>query len=253
MSDQLVKAYLNLHAVMLNLEDLVEYDPVAQSICRNWKVSIQFAVVHGPAVRIVFEKGRCRVTPGFRLNSDILLLFASGAHLNEAMENRGIPILTRGLTRLPFLLKEFPKLTRRMEEVLKPAAGAVEDPAFLALHTRLLLQTVGFAAAVLSLRDPKSKLAASRIRDGMVALKVLPSGPGVLLESRKGTLKASRGMSPRPTACLEFRDLATAQRFLSGAIDPFTAIALGEVEIRGQTPMLDSLNLILDRVEHYLK
>ncbi len=253
MSEQLVKAYLNLHAVLQNLEELVEHDPEAGAIARKWKLSLQFAVPKGPAVQIMFRDGRCQVRPGLKVASDIFLLLATPEHLNKVMDNKGTPILLRGVTRLPFLLKQFPKLTGRLEQVLKPTAEALKDPAFLALHTRLLLQTAGFACAVLSRWDHKGKLAASRIPDGVVLLKVGDDGPAVHLVSSKGVLSAHKGDYAKPSACMKMKDIATARNFLSGGIDPFTAIALGDVQITGQTNMLDSMSLILDRVEHYLK
>ncbi len=253
MSEQLVKAYLNLHAVLQNLEELVEYDPEAGRMAKDWKVSLQFALPNGPATQIAFRKGKCKVFHGFRVASDIHLLFVSPAHLNKVMDNKGMPILARGLTKLPFLLRDFPKISKRLEALLKPTAEALQDPAFLALHTRLLLQTAAFACAALSRWDAKSKLSASHIPDGVILLKVGKDGPAVNLTSSKGVLTAAKGDVAKPSASMRMRDIATAQKFLSGAIDPFTAIALGDVEISGQTQMLDALSLILDRVEHYLK
>jgi len=53
-------------------------------------------------------------------------------------------------------------------------------------------------------------------------------------------------------ARIDFRDLAIANAFLNGRLDPFAAIAGGEVAIRGQTPMIDNLSLIFDRIPAYL-
>lgn len=253
MSEQLVKAYLNLHAVLQNLEELVDYDPEAGQMARDWKVSVQFTVPNGPAAQIAFRNGKCRVFHGFKVASDIHLLFATPAHLNKVMDNKGMPILARGVTKLPFMLKGFPKVTKRLEALLKPSPEALQDPVFLALHTRLLLQTAAFACAVLSRWDQLSKISAGRIPNGVIQLQVGSDGPAVHLKAAKGVLTAAKGQVEKPSACMRMRDIATAQKFLSGAIDPFSAIALGDVEITGQTQMLDALSLILDRVEHYLK
>lgn len=253
MSEQLVKAYLNLHAVLQNLEELVQFDEEAARAARNFKVSMQFALPRGPAVQLCFKDGRCVVRPGFKASSDIVLLFATAEHLNKVMDNKGTPILVRGLTKLPFLLRDFPKLTKRLEAVLKPTPEALNDPKFLAVHVRLLLQTAAFACAALSRWDEKCKLSASHIPAGTILLQVGNDGPAVHLVSKEGKLTAIKGSVPKPDACMKIRDIPTAQKFLSGTMDSFTAIALGDVEISGQTPMLDALSLILDRVEHFLK
>lgn len=252
MSASTVKAYLNLHAVLQNLEELVMYDPRAAAITKKWNVSIQFFVPNGPAAVIHFRKGACTVEPRLKVNSDIFLACLSNEHLNKVMDNRGQPILVRGFTKLPFLLKQFPQLTKRLEEVLKPTPEALKDHDFLALHTRLMLQTAAYATAVLSRYDEKSRLAASRIQDGTVSLEVEPDGPSVFLTARKGVLSASKGKVASPMARMSMKSIETAQKFLSGVADPFTAIALGDVRISGQTGMLDSLSLILDQVSVYL-
>lgn len=253
MSEQLVKAYLNLHAVLQNLEELVELDEEAARIARNFKVSVQFALPRGPAVQLAFKNGRCTVRPGFKVHSDIVLLFATAEHLNKVMDNKGTPILVRGFTKLPFLLRDFPKLTKRLEALLRPTPEALRDPKFLELHTRLTLQTAAFACAALSRSDEKCQLSASHIPAGTILLQVGDNGPAVHLVSKDGTLTALKGRVSKPDATMSIRDIPTAQKFLSGAVDSFTAIALGDVEISGQTPMLDALSLILDRVEHFLK
>ncbi len=254
MSHSLIKANLNLHAVLPNLEALVEQDPEIQELVSSRDLSMQFAVWNGPKVRLVFRHGRCRVVPEFRLNSSVILLFATPGHLNAVMENRGSPVpINRNPLILPFLIRDFPRLSSRLEQVLRPTPEDLENPDFLALHTRLLLNTAARAAAILSVHDPRARSAASRIRDGIISLQVLPHGPAVHLKAENHVLTMHPGVAPDAKAWMEIKDMATAQRFLSGALDPFTAIATGDVAIRGQAPMLDALSIILDRVEYYLK
>ena len=253
MVDQRVKGYLNLHAVLPNLMDLVALDPVSKEFVSGWKRSILFFVPGGPAVQVRFKDGVCVVTPGVHPRSDIVLGFASYAHLNQMMDGGPVPpIIVRGITRLPFLMKQFPKVTERLEYYLKPTPELLQDVKYLELNTLLTLMTAARASAVLSRWDSKSKKSASRIRDGVVQLEVGTDGPRVHLESRDGTLTAHPGAHASPSARMHMKDMVTANRFLSGSVDPFTAIAAGDVRISGQTPMLDNLSLVLDRVEHYL-
>jgi hypothetical protein len=67
-----------------------------------------------------------------------------------------------------------------------------------------------------------------------------------------GEVTPGFGDIQRPMARIDFRDLTIANAFLNGRLDPFAAIAGGEVAIRGQTPMIDNLSLIFDRIPAYL-
>jgi putative sterol carrier protein len=49
------------------------------------------------------------------------------------------------------------------------------------------------------------------------------------------------------------QDVRVANDFLNGKLDAFSAVAAGNVLIKGQTPMIDSISLILNRVPLYLK
>ncbi len=253
MVDQRVKAYLNLHAVLPNLMDLVALDPVSRDIVSGWKRSILFVVPGGPAVQVRFRDGVCVVTPGVHLRSSIILGFVSSAHLNRMIDGGAVPpIVLRGIASVLFLHKHFPKITDRLEYYLKPTPELLQDPEYLELNTLLTLMTAARASAVLSRWDSKSQKSAARIRDGVVQLEVGTDGPRVHLESLGGVLTAHPGAHASPSARMHMKDVVTANRFLSGQVDPFTAIAAGDVRISGQTSMLDNLSLVLDRVEHYL-
>jgi hypothetical protein len=51
---------------------------------------------------------------------------------------------------------------------------------------------------------------------------------------------------------MTFDSLDTASALLSGQLDGFLAVTEGKLRLRGQLPMVDNVNLILDRVEKYL-
>ena len=57
----LVKAHLNLYAVLPNLEDLIRHDPEAAALARKWNTRVQFSVRDGPAACVEFTGGACRV------------------------------------------------------------------------------------------------------------------------------------------------------------------------------------------------
>jgi hypothetical protein len=110
-----VLASLNLFAVLQNLEELVRLDPQSAALCANWNVSMSFSVYNGPVAWVGFNKGLCTVKKGLEQKADIALKFVSCRHLNLMFESKRPPIITKGITRLPFLFSKFPKLTKRLE------------------------------------------------------------------------------------------------------------------------------------------
>ncbi|MEE4608226.1 MAG: hypothetical protein V2L15_05010 [Desulfobacteraceae bacterium] len=252
MIESLVKANLNLYAVLRNLPDLVDSDPVAARTVARWRIGIQFVVWRGPAATLAFEDGACIFERGRHGSPEVVLGFVSPGHLNRLMDGKGTPVPFKGFKQLGFMRHEFPKIADRLAFFLKPTDAKLADPHYLAVNTRLTLATAVFAARELALFDPLCRQVASRIRDGAVALKILPDGPAAHLVFAGGEVTAGLGDVQRPMARIDFRDLVTANGFLNGRLDPFTAIAGGELAIRGQTSMIDNLSLIFDRIPGYL-
>ncbi len=252
MSYELVKAHLNLNAVLQNLEELVVYDDQMKDFVKDWNFSIQFTVLGGPKAFIVFKDGKCTVKRGVKHFASILLFFISPAQLNKMFDGKGNPILLRGFTRLGFLLKKFPVLTDRLAYYLKPTDELLKDTKYLEINTRFTLATAAFAAREIALHDPIGKLVCGHIGKGAVQLVVKPNGPGAYLQFDENGIDAKKGFAQRPMAVMEMKGMKEANAFLNGKVDGFTAIVKGDVAIKGQTSMLDSLSLVLDRVPVYL-
>ena len=252
MSYQLIKANLNLYAVLKNLEDIAKYDEEIASLVKDWDVSVQFSVLNGPKAFIEFRNGVCTVGRGKYHNPSVILFFISPAHLNRMMDGKGNPIPLKGFTKLGFLKRDFTKVTEKLEYYLKPTDVLLKDEAYLALNTRLTLNTAAFAVSELGPLDPVGKLVTSNIGNGSVNLKVLPDGPGVYISFRGGYIEPGKGEADKPMAIMCMKNVKVANDFLNGKTDAFTAVASGDVMIRGQIPMLESLSLILERIPHYL-
>lgn len=249
---ELIKANLNLHAVLKNLEDLVVYDAEAAALVENWDVCIQFVVWNGPKAYCAFEHGVCTVGRGRHKHPSVMLLFVSPKHFNRMMNGKGLPIPLKGLTRLGFLKTEFARLTERLEYYLKPTDELLTDDSYLDLNTRLTLNTAAFAVREIALFDPIGRLAASSVRNGSVNLKILPDGPCVYVDLHDGDVEAGKGEAEKPMALISMKNVRAANDFLNGRTDNFAAIASGDIMIRGQIPMLESITLILDRIPLYL-
>ena len=149
-----VKACLNLHAVLPNLEELVVHDPESARLSKNWDIRIQFLARNGPTAWVAFDRGCCTVNRGKHVKPDVKLFFTSPGHLNRMMDGKANPIPVKGFTRLGFLSKQFPKLTDRLEAILKAGEEQLRDPVVLDLNTRMTLYTAACAAREI-IREPR--------------------------------------------------------------------------------------------------
>jgi hypothetical protein len=133
-----------------------------------------------------------------------------------------------------------------------PTDDLIKDKGYFEMNTRLTLNTAAFAVPEIAEGDPTGRKIASKIPDGTVEMKILPQFHVVNIAFNNGSGVASRGSGENVMALMEMKNLSVAGDFLNGRSDPFTAIASGDVSIRGVIPMLDSMSMLLDRVQHYL-
>ncbi len=253
MTYQKIRAGINLYAVIKNLEDLIALDNECNQLVRESVISIQFKVKNGPKAWINFNKGECEVGQGKIKNPKIVLWFSSPEHLNKMFDGKANPIPLKGFTKIKFLQNEFTQITSKLEYYLKPELIKTPSDDYLKLNTRFTLTVAAFALSEIAKNDKKAKITASHIPNGKIQLSVLPDGPAVYLTIEKGVITANKGKTNNPDAVMEMKDYKTANDFLNGKSNPFKAIACGEVIIKGQTPMLDNLSLILDKVQHYIE
>ena len=251
MSVDLIKANINLYAILKNLEDLVEYDSEVKKLVEGKKISIQFTVKNGPRTGIIFENGSCRVVKGKIKSPSVILWFTSPSHLNKMFDGKANPVPLKGFTKLGFLQKEFTQITEKLEYYLKPDEVKNPDEAYIEMNTRLTLTVAAFALPEIAKYDEKARITASHIPDGTIQLEVLPDGPAVHVVAKGGQLEAFKGKAENPDAIMAMKDFVSANDFLNGKSNPFKAIASGEVMIKGIIPMLDNLSLILDKVQEY--
>lgn len=252
MDYQQIKACLNLRAVLRNLETLVVCDPESEALVRDWNVSLEFKVFRGPSLFLEFKDGACQAGEVGKGKPDIRLFFFSFAHLNRMMDGKGNPIPLKGFSRLSFLTKEFPKLTDRLEYFLKPDAARLADPSFREINTRLNLSVATHAVCQLAEMDPMGKLNAAAIPDGSLAIQVLPNGPVVGLKKESGELSVAEVTPEKASAILRFSSIDAACDLVNGQSDAFVALTRGDIAMRGRIPMVEAVNLMMDRIPHYL-
>ncbi len=253
MDIELIRARLNLYALLQNFEQLVQLDrEVAQSV-KQWNVSIQFSVLNGPSASLDFQNGVCKHAIGSHPNPAIRLFFLSPRHLNKMFDGSGTPIPLKGFSRLGFLQKDFTQLTERLEYYLKPDNARNEDGDYRRINTTLTLYTAAHAIKELALLEPTCNAVFSHTPAGILQIGVLPEGPYVHLVLTKDGISVGKGSHASPTATMTFRDIESANALLGGRLDAFQAVAEQRLMLNGMIPIIDNIGLILDRVEHYLK
>ncbi len=168
------------------------------------------------------------------------------------MDNASNPIPVKGFLHLKFLSTEFPKLSERLEHFLKPDQTKLEDPEYLKINTCLTLNTAFRAVKLLALHDPVGKLCGAHIPDGTLQFEVLPDGPFMAMEFAGKEITVLSEPCQRPSAVMQFKNADVANALLNGNVDAFAALAAGDVAIRGKIPIIESVNLILDRIPVYL-
>lgn len=248
----LIKAGINLYAIIKNLEDLIALDQECRDLIKGKKISIQFIVKNGPTAWVKFENDACEVEQGKMSSPSVKLWFKSPEHLNKMFDGEANPIPLKGFTKLGFLQNEFGQITKKLEYYLKPEEVKNPSEEYIKINTRFTLTVAAFALSEIGKYDKKSKITASHIPNGKIQMRVLPDDPAVFLTVKDGVISAEKGLCEKPDAVMEMRDIQTANDFLNGKSNPFLAIARGDVIIKGIMPMLDNLSLILDKVQKYV-
>jgi hypothetical protein len=149
----MAKAYINLNGVLRALTYLCDLDAEASDIIKGADLTVQFSVKNGPAARLKFKNGKCTFEDGKGKNN-ISLYFSSPEKFNNMVDGKGNPSIHKGFTKLGFLLKNFMKLTKRMEYFLNPAPDTVQDDKFKEINTLLTFYTAFNSVAEIGMHDP---------------------------------------------------------------------------------------------------
>ena len=252
MDTELLKARLNLHAVLRNLEDLPVLDSRAAAMIRDWRTAIHFSVRGGLHAGLVFEGGQCRHYAVRPPRADVRLFFFSPAHANGMFAGTANPVPLKGFSRLGFLKNEFTELTRRLEYFLKPDAERLTDPGYLRANTILTIFTGAFAVKHLAELEPVSAQLAAAVPNGSVQLEVEPDGPLAHIIYDGKSVVPRKGAAARPSAIMWFAYWRTANDVLNGKMDAFSAAGKGLLRLEGKIPIIDNTGLIMDRAAAYL-
>ncbi len=249
--EEKIKAGVNLYAVIKNIEQLVILDPEIKELVKSWNISIEFRVKNGPVASVKFHDGKCEVIKGKFSKTNVVLFFMSEAHLNKMFDGNANPIPLKGFTKLGFLDKEFSKVTDKLEYYLKPTPELLSDPNYLNINTIFTLTTAMNALPVVMKYDPKSKLTGSHLTKGSLFINV-ENGPSAFVNTDANYIEVAVGNSETATCEMTIKNISIANKFFSGEVDIFSALAKQDIKIVGQTYLLDNIGLILDRIPIYV-
>lgn len=249
--EEKIKAGVNLYAVIKNIEQLVVLDPEIKELVKNWNISIEFRVKSGPIASVRFKDGNCKVIKGKFKKVNVVLFFMSESHLNKMFDGKANPIPLKGFTKLGFLDKEFSKVTDKLEYYLKPTPELLTDKEYLNINTIFTLTTAINALPVIMEFDPKAKLTGSHLTKGSLLIRV-ENGPSAFVNTDKNFLEVVDDSSEEATCEMIIKDIAIANKFFSGDLEIFSALAKQDIKIVGQTYLLDNIGLILDRIPIYV-
>lgn len=243
-------ASLYADAVLPCLADLLAIDPWAAKVAgsKPWQVALE--IPGRRPVRLAYAGGglvSAESAPGRPLR----LRFQSARHFTRTClgEARWPPMPVGGWSQLPRVGK-FSALARYLNEVMEIGAGAGE------VRTRLLFGSLLVRAlAVLCLGQPEAAALLRRFGATTFAFAI---GGQTLSWFRSNPSRSHyagfAGAPPLPaTLTIDFESLDIARAAAEGRLDQFAAIGLGQVKVQGLTPLGDALDILLDRIDHYLQ
>ena len=252
MIDQMAKACINMKGVLRSLTYLCDLDHEAADIIKAANITVQFSIRQGPVARLIFKGGKCAFEDG-NGKSDIKLYFSSPEKFNNMMEGKATPGIHKGFTKLGFLLKDFAKLTKRLEYYLKPDPDTVQDEAFKTINTLLTFYTAFNSLAEIGMHDPVGVRIMQKSGNGQLCASIENTKHLVRVKVAKGEIKTIGISDGSPEFHLIFTDIDKTGDVLNGKCDFITAIGLGDVKMKGYIPVMMSVEHLVPLLANYLQ
>jgi len=247
-----VKASINLHAILRNMEDLCQLDDASAEAIGDRHVAIRFSVPGIDRLVLAFQDRSCQAARGDGMTHNMNLRFSSPEHLNLMVEGEKNPLPTKGFRYITFLKDTFTFLAGQLESYLKPDRERIADDFdFLKKSTILTAYAALYAVPEIARYDEMGQKVARKIEDGIINITVGEEF-GLHLIAEKGRLHTAKGRSTKARAEMMFDSFETAFGLLNGDLDSYTCIGMGYLAVRGRIPMIDNFNRLLGMVPRYL-
>ncbi len=251
MTDQLAKACINMKGVLRALTYLCDLDAEAADIIKGANLIVQFSVKNGPAARLIFKGGRCVFEDG-KGEADIKLYFSSPEKFNALMDGKGTPTILKGFTKLGFLLKDFGKLTDRLEHFLRPEPDTVQDEKFKEVSTLLTFYTAFNSLPQIGMYDPVGAKVMQKAANGQLCVDIAGTAHAVRMKVEKGSMKTIAASDGSPELTMTFSGIEKTGDILGGRCDFLTAIGFGDVKLKGYIPVMMAVEHLVPRLNAYL-
>ncbi len=251
MKSQLAKAYINLHSIVRCLTQLCILDKKASDLIRERNVVVQFAVKNGPSARLIFRDGACSFEQGTGA-CDIKLYFSSAEHFNHMMDGTANPIILKGFTKLGFLKDDFVTLLKRVEYYLKPTEELLQSSDYKFINTVLTFYVAFHSLAAVGMHDPIGKEVMQKARAGVFFASIANTDTATRLRLSKGRIETVLETDSLPEFTFRFASVEKANELLSGKTDFLTAIGMGDVQMEGFIPMMQTVEHLLPLASGYL-
>jgi hypothetical protein len=255
MKDPKVLSCIYLHGVLPLLEEVVQHDKQAQELVKGWRCSVMLHVSDGPATTLKFRDGKCEAIPKTVALPTIAMWFSSPEKLNRMFEGGNVlPTIWKGIWH-PVVLKKFAELTKRLDYYMKPTEEMARDPQTFPFVAKLMEYAAVYGAKAVADNDEKLKRdVVPFMPDGTIQLAVLGGGPKAYLIKNGMDIKVGKGDAPQsPDVFMEVRDSKMAFEMFTGKMDAMAGIGKGDIKIRGHIPLVDNMNLLLDRLTVYTR
>ncbi len=250
MKDERTLAYINMFAVLGAIPTLVEIVPEAKAILGKSACSVGIAVKGGPSATLCFADGGCVMKEGCD-NCVIKLPFSTPAKFNGMIDGTVTPIPSKGFHKLPFLLKQFIKITDLLDKYLRPSPEDLADAEFKNRSTTLMFGVIARAIVQIGNQDKVGQASTSYITDGVIRMAI-ENGPSAAISAKNHRLYYSGKVPADYTSYMTFADMDTARDLFDGKINSVATVGLGGVRVGGMVSQVDNVNRILDRVALYL-
>lgn len=241
-------ADLYLGAVLPSLAQLVSLDTPAKALVgrRPWHIELRTPV--GDCANISFDGHQVLgdLRPGLR---PLVLRFFSQKHLLETFRgtSRIPPLPVRGFGHL-FKVGRFSALTGRLTEVMNPAGNAVE------CRTRLLFGGLLVRAlAILCANQAGAAESLGHYERFVCQISIEDDVSSWFGKSTGGFCAGPGAPGSPPNLHLKFSNLSIANAAATGQLDHAAAIGSGGLVVVGLTPLADALDVLLDRIDVYLR
>ncbi|MFP3091038.1 hypothetical protein LQZ21_12010 [Treponema sp. TIM-1] len=253
MKDPVTLAYINLYGILGGMEDLCALSPEAKeliSVLPGGKpLTVGFTVKNGPAMTLSFTEQGCAARIG-KGPCDIRLPFSGCEKFNGLIDGTVTPIPSKGFTKLRFLTQTFTKLTKILEQYLRPPAD-ISDPGFFNASTVIMFFVIARTLSQIGNHDSIGRFTASNIADGTIVLSIA-GGPKAAIQVKDHGLTASRTIPENYHALMEFESLSLARQLFDGKVNALACVGQGLISMQGNLGMLDNVNRLLDRAAFYL-